>query len=79
MALNIADLFEHAVDAAPDNRAVKIGDRVVTFAELETQSNQLAHFLASRGVGEGDHVHGMLEQVCNVQGHDRKTRTRSCF
>jgi acyl-CoA synthetase (AMP-forming)/AMP-acid ligase II len=56
MALNIADLFEHAVDAAPDNRAVMIGDRVVTFAELETASNQLAHFLASRGVGEGDHV-----------------------
>src|SRR6195952_4923254 len=56
MALNIADLFEHAVDAAPDNPAVKIGDRVVTYAELESESNQLAHFLASRGVGEGDHV-----------------------
>ena len=56
MALNIADLFEHAVDAAPDNRAVMIGDRVVTYAELETESNKLAHFLASRGVGQGDHV-----------------------
>ena len=56
MALNIADLFEHAVDAAPDNRAVMIGDRAVSFAELETQANKLAHFLASRGVGEGDHV-----------------------
>ena len=56
MALNIADLFEHAVDAAPDNRAVMIGDRVVTYAELETEANKLAHFLSSRGVGEGDHV-----------------------
>ncbi|MCW2849661.1 MAG: AMP-dependent synthetase and ligase [Marmoricola sp.] len=56
MALNIADLFEHAVDAAPDNPAVKIGDRVVTYAELESESNQLAHYLASQGVGEGDHV-----------------------
>src|ERR1700712_5688349 len=56
MALNIADLFEHAVDAAPDNPAVKIGDRVVTYAELESESNKLAHFLASQGVGEGDHV-----------------------
>jgi acyl-CoA synthetase (AMP-forming)/AMP-acid ligase II len=56
MALNIADLFEHAVDAAPDNRAVRIGDRVVTYAELESESNQLAHYLASRGVGHGDHV-----------------------
>ena len=56
MALNIADLFEHAVDAAPDNRAVMIGDRVVTYAELETEANKLAHFLSSRGVGQGDHV-----------------------
>ncbi len=56
MALNIADLFEHAVDAAPDNRALKVLDRVVTYAELERESNKLAHFLTSRGVGPGDHV-----------------------
>src|SRR6187431_2613846 len=56
MALNIADLFEHAVDAAPDNRAVMIADRVVSYLELETEANKLAHFLASRGVGQGDHV-----------------------
>ena len=56
MALNIADLFEHAVDAAPDNPAVKVGDRVVTYAELEAESNRLAHYLASRGVEAGDHV-----------------------
>ena len=56
MALNIADLFEHAVDAAPENRAVLIGDRVVSYAELESEANKLAHFLSSRGVGQGDHV-----------------------
>jgi acyl-CoA synthetase (AMP-forming)/AMP-acid ligase II len=56
MALNIADLFEHAVDAAPDNRAVKVLDRVITYAELESESNRLAHHLASQGIGPGDHV-----------------------
>ncbi|GAB2856168.1 acyl-CoA synthetase [Nocardioides pacificus] len=56
MALNIADLFEHAVDAAADKPAVKVGDRLVTYAELEADANRLAHFLASRGVGAGDHV-----------------------
>ena len=56
MALNIADLFEHAVDAVPDNPALKVGDRVATYAELERDSNRLAHFLASRGVAAGDHV-----------------------
>lgn len=56
MALNIADLFEHAVDAAPDNRAVMVGERTVTFADLERDANRLAHFLQSRGVSAGDHV-----------------------
>jgi len=56
VALNIADLFEHAVDAAADKPALKINDRTVTFAELEAESNRLAHFLGSRGVGVGDHV-----------------------
>ncbi|RZL61135.1 MAG: acyl-CoA synthetase, partial [Rhodococcus sp. (in: high G+C Gram-positive bacteria)] len=56
MALNIADLFEHAVDAAAEKPAVKVGDRTVTYAELESESNKLAHYLQSRGVKPGDHV-----------------------
>jgi len=56
VALNIADLFEHAVDAAPDNLALKVGDRKITYAELEAESNRLAHYLSSQGVGPGDHV-----------------------
>jgi 3-oxocholest-4-en-26-oate---CoA ligase len=56
VALNIADLFEHAVDAAPENPALKVGDRVVTYAELEADANRLAHYLQSQGVGVGDHV-----------------------
>jgi 3-oxocholest-4-en-26-oate---CoA ligase len=56
VALNIADLFEHAVDAAPGNPAVKVGDRVATYADLERDSNKLAHHLASQGVKAGDHV-----------------------
>ena len=56
MQLNIADLFEHAVDAAPDNPAVKVGARTVTYAELESESNKLAHYLQSQGVEPGQHV-----------------------
>ncbi|MCW2857293.1 MAG: Long-chain-fatty-acid--CoA ligase FadD19 [Marmoricola sp.] len=56
MALNIADLFEHAVDAAPDKPAVKVGERTVTYADLEAESNKLAHYLQSQGVKPGDHV-----------------------
>ncbi len=56
MAVNIADLFEHAVDVVPDNPAVKVGDRVVTYAELEAEANRLAHYLSGQGVKAGDHV-----------------------
>lgn len=56
MALNIADLFEHAVDAFPDRVAIACGDRAATFAELDGRANQLAHHLAEQGVGHGDHV-----------------------
>ncbi|MEV0899138.1 acyl-CoA synthetase [Actinoplanes sp. NPDC049802] len=56
MAANIADLFEHAVDAFGDRVAVACGEREITYAELEENANRLAHFLRSRGVGKGAHV-----------------------
>src|SRR6185437_6066970 len=56
MALNIADLFEHAADAFGDRIAVACGDRQVTYRELDERSNRLAHHLAGLGVGPGDHV-----------------------
>ena len=56
MALNIADLFEHAVDVVPERKVIQVGDRAVTYAELESDANRLAHHLQSVGVGPGDHV-----------------------
>jgi len=56
MALNFADLFEHAADTFGDRGAVACGDRRVTYAELEDRTNRLAHHLAGLGVGPGDHV-----------------------
>jgi len=56
MALNLADLFEHAADAFPDRIAVICGDRQVTYRELDERSTRLAHHLAGLGVGPGDHV-----------------------
>src|SRR6201997_2107049 len=56
MALNMADLFEHAVDTFPDRVALICGDRQLTYTELEDEANRLAHHLAAQGVGPGDHV-----------------------
>ena len=56
MALNIADLFEHAADAFGDRLAVACGERALTYRELEARTNRLAHHLAGIGVRAGDHV-----------------------
>ena len=56
MAYNIADLFEHVVDAVPDRLALVDRDTHLTFAELDARSNRIAHHLASQGIGVGDHV-----------------------
>ena len=56
MAKNIADLFEHAVDVVPANPAVKLGDEVATYADLEARANRLAHYLQAQGVEPGQHV-----------------------
>lgn len=53
---NIADLFEQVADECPGRPALVCGDQRVTYAALEARSNRLAHFLAGRGVGAGDHV-----------------------
>jgi len=56
MAFNIADIFEHTVDAVPDRVALIDRDLRLGFAELDERSNRIAHALAERGVGAGDHV-----------------------
>jgi 3-oxocholest-4-en-26-oate---CoA ligase len=56
MALNLADIFEHAVDTFPGRVAVACGDRQVTYRQIEERTNRLAHHLAGIGVRPGDHV-----------------------
>jgi 3-oxocholest-4-en-26-oate---CoA ligase len=56
VALNFADLFEHAADVFGDRTALVSGERQVTYRELDERTSRLAHHLAGRGVGAGDHV-----------------------
>ncbi|MDY6997396.1 MAG: acyl-CoA synthetase [Actinomycetota bacterium] len=56
MALNIADLAEHAIDAVPDRVALISGDEKLTYAELEEKSNRFAHYLMDQGVKKDDKV-----------------------
>ena len=56
MAYNIADIFEHVVDAVPDRLALVDRDLKLSFSDLDERSNRIAHYLASQGIGTGDHV-----------------------
>jgi acyl-CoA synthetase (AMP-forming)/AMP-acid ligase II len=56
VALNIADLAEHAIDAVPDRVALICGDDQITYAELEDKANRFAHYLIERGVKKDEKV-----------------------
>jgi 3-oxocholest-4-en-26-oate---CoA ligase len=56
VALNIADLAEHAIDAVPDRVALICGDDQLTYGQLEEKANRLAHYLIDQGVRKDDKV-----------------------
>jgi acyl-CoA synthetase (AMP-forming)/AMP-acid ligase II len=56
MEYNLADLWEKVVDTVPDHEALVCGERRLTYAQAEDRVNRLAHHLALRGIGAGDHV-----------------------
>jgi len=53
---NLADMFEAAVDAYGDREYLVAAGERRTYAQMEARANRLAHYLASHGVGPGDHV-----------------------
>ena len=56
MALNIADLVEHAVDAIPGNTALIVNEKSLTYQELDEAANRIAHYLSTEGIEHGAHV-----------------------
>ncbi|BAU81136.1 long-chain-fatty-acid--CoA ligase [Streptomyces laurentii] len=63
MEFNLADLFESVVDAVPGREALVYVDhpgtgaeRRLTYADLDTAANRIAHHLIDAGLGPGDHV-----------------------
>ena len=53
---NLADLFEAVADAVPDRTAIVVGDRRLTFREVDERATRLANHLSAQGVKAGDHV-----------------------
>lgn len=55
----IQQLFEEQVLKTPDQVALKMGDQVLTYQELNEQANRLARWLRNEGITRG-HVVGLM-------------------
>jgi non-ribosomal peptide synthetase-like protein len=58
--------FERQACNYPDRLAVVCNEQQMTYRELEQRSNQLAHYLGSRGIGVGAKVGLLLERSIEV-------------
>ncbi|MFM8305181.1 MAG: class I adenylate-forming enzyme family protein [Actinomycetota bacterium] len=54
--LLVGEVFRAGARAEPDRVAVALGDRTLTFAEVDRSANAHAHALRRAGVGHGDRV-----------------------
>ena len=51
-----ADIFEDIADAIPEKEALVCEEQRFSYAQLDERATRLAHALAARGIGRGDHV-----------------------
>ncbi|MFZ4399565.1 MAG: Pls/PosA family non-ribosomal peptide synthetase [Bacteroidales bacterium] len=60
------ELFEQSVDSFPENIAIEDNSVKLSYAEVESQSNKLAHYLVEAGVGPEQKVAIMLPRIAYV-------------
>ena len=58
----IYQLFHETAETCATNIAIETADRVVTYAELEQQSNRLANYLLAAAVPQGTIIAILTEQ-----------------
>jgi acyl-CoA synthetase (AMP-forming)/AMP-acid ligase II len=56
LQFNLADIFESVADAVGERDAIVVGDRRLTYKDVDERSNRLARHLQSIGVKQGDHI-----------------------
>jgi amino acid adenylation domain-containing protein len=62
----IHELFEQQVERTPDAVAVGFGNQQLTYRELNTRANKIAHYLQKLGVGEETLVGICLERTPTI-------------
>ncbi|WP_374612963.1 acyl-CoA synthetase [Gordonia sp. (in: high G+C Gram-positive bacteria)] len=72
MKFNLADVFETVADSVPERIALSYQGRQISYAELDTLSNQVAHLFAGAGIGAFDNValflKNSIEHVTSLLG-----------
>ncbi|MBC6112097.1 polyketide synthase [Pedobacter fastidiosus] len=68
----INDIFSEQAKATPENIALVHNDKAVTYLELEEKSNQLAHYLRTKGVKEDTlvpvFINRSIEMIIGLMG-----------
>ncbi|MFV2173727.1 long-chain-fatty-acid--CoA ligase [Actinomadura sp. LOL_016] len=61
--MTIGEMLARAARRTPENRAYQVGERRVTYAEIDARVDRLARALRQRGVRKGDRVAVMLRNT----------------
>lgn len=68
----IIDLFSEQVSKHPENAAVTLSGKELTYQELDAKSNQLSNYLINKGVKKGDFIpiciNRSLEMIVGILG-----------
>ncbi len=62
----IMDLFAEQVSYSPEKIALVFKDKKLTYRELDSRSNQLAHYLQSNGVKPGEKIGVFIERSLDM-------------
>ncbi|MEM9265475.1 MAG: amino acid adenylation domain-containing protein [Cyanobacteria bacterium P01_F01_bin.13] len=62
----LVERFQQQIEFAPDQSAVVFKEKTLTYAELEAQANQLAHYLIKHGITNGKTVGLFLERSISM-------------
>ncbi len=62
-SLCLHELYERQAERTPEAIAVRAGDTVLSYGELNRQANQVAHYLRAQGVGVESRVGILMERT----------------
>jgi fatty-acyl-CoA synthase len=66
VALLVGDVFRANAAAVPNRVAATLGEREITYGELDRRANRLAHVLRAHGLGRGDRLLSWTDTTLDV-------------